>query len=335
MDVKVSIIIPVYNVEKFLERCVNSVLSQTIQNFEVILIDDGSTDMSPMLCDKFAESDQRIVTRHIKNGGVSNARNLGIKLSQGEYICFIDSDDWIDSNYLQTLLNSSDADLSAVSLICEFTDKTISHKFSKSGLFRGDNLSSYYNENLSGLVALSPCGKLYRKEVIIDNDILFPANISFAEDAIFNINYYLKCKSIYLNKETLYHYRMTGSGLTSNSVSHHKEFEHTLKIILLLIEELNKISNYSLDTKEIGSALTLQFFIREFKYAIAMRHRKDCIDALMKIANCESFKLNFDNYPKGKSGVKAKVINMLFRHKALIIIYIYIYIMRAVRLQPY
>ena len=91
----VSIIIPVYNVEKYLERCIQSVRSQTYNNIEIILIDDGSPDNSPIICDRFRELDERIIVVHKKNGGLSDARNAGVQISKGDYITFIDSDDLV------------------------------------------------------------------------------------------------------------------------------------------------------------------------------------------------------------------------------------------------
>lgn len=99
----ISIIVPVFNVEKYLERCIRSLIEQTYQNLEIILIDDGSTDASPMICDKWAQEDCRITAIHQENSGVSVARNLGIEIAHGEYISFVDSDDWVDSRFIEML----------------------------------------------------------------------------------------------------------------------------------------------------------------------------------------------------------------------------------------
>ena len=104
MEPNVRIIVPDYNVEQFLERCVESILKQTMVSFELLLINDGSSDRSGQLCDELSQKDNRIRVIHIPNGGVSNARNLGIKLSRGEWISFVDSDDFVTEDYLETLL---------------------------------------------------------------------------------------------------------------------------------------------------------------------------------------------------------------------------------------
>ena len=106
MDKLISIIVPVYNVEKYVAECIESIIKQTYQNLEILLIDDGSTDNSGKICDKYAEKDKRIKIIHKENGGVSSARNLGLDLAQGEYIAFIDSDDFVSNKYIESLYSA-------------------------------------------------------------------------------------------------------------------------------------------------------------------------------------------------------------------------------------
>lgn len=122
MDELISVIIPVYNVQQYLEKCIESVVNQTYKNLEIILIDDGSTDMSGKICDEFAEKDGRIKVIHSKNGGVSAARNIGLDIATGEYIGFVDSDDWIESQMYEKLLKnikSNNADISICDVFIE------------------------------------------------------------------------------------------------------------------------------------------------------------------------------------------------------------------------
>ena len=102
---KISIIVPVYNVEQYLENCINSVLNQSFRNFQLILVDDGSKDSSGEICDRFVLKDSRVKVIHKPNAGVSAARNAGIDIATGQFICFIDSDDWIESEYLQKIVD--------------------------------------------------------------------------------------------------------------------------------------------------------------------------------------------------------------------------------------
>ena len=118
MKIMISVIVPVYNTEKYLHRCVDSILAQTFTDFELLLIDDGSTDKSGAICDEYAQKDSRVRVFHKENGGVSSARNVGLKNGRGEWISFVDSDDWVKKNFLDKLIvNSENVDLGCVGFI--------------------------------------------------------------------------------------------------------------------------------------------------------------------------------------------------------------------------
>ena len=122
---KVSIIVPIYNVQQYLAKCIDSLLEQTLQEIEIILVDDGATDRSPEICDTYALKDQRIKAIHKTNGGLSDARNVGIEVAQGEYIAFLDSDDWVESNfyeYLYNLVKKEDADIAQCDYIKAYSE---------------------------------------------------------------------------------------------------------------------------------------------------------------------------------------------------------------------
>lgn len=124
---KISVIVPVYKVENFLDRCVESIVGQTYENLEIILVDDGSPDNCPAMCDKWAEKDGRIKVIHKENGGVSSARNAALDIVSGDYICFVDSDDWIDPGMYEFLYKNSqkyDADISCCGIFDDYDDGT-------------------------------------------------------------------------------------------------------------------------------------------------------------------------------------------------------------------
>ena len=104
----ISVIVPVYNVRKYIEKCIYSIINQTYKNLEIIIIDDGSTDGSETLCDKFKDKDQRVIVLHQKNSGQSRARNKGLEIASGEYIGFVDADDWIDNDFFEKLIEKSE-----------------------------------------------------------------------------------------------------------------------------------------------------------------------------------------------------------------------------------
>ena len=130
---KISVIVPVYNTEKYLKRCIDSILAQSYSDFELLLIDDGSTDASPAICDEYATNDSRVRVFHKPNGGVSSARNLGLDNARGEWIAFVDSDDWIESEMLYLFISKAektDSDIVFCNHKCIMVN--VSYKYSKS-----------------------------------------------------------------------------------------------------------------------------------------------------------------------------------------------------------
>lgn len=170
----ISIIIPVYNSEKTLNRCVNSILNQTFMDWELLLVDDGSTDKSGKICDQYALKDFRIRVFHKKNGGVSSARNTGLDYAIGSWITFVDSDDFIDATFLDTLirLQSSDLCISGIQFINNETILLPPEEYIKiENVAELDNL-------LNKLYFTAPWGKVYKNEIIQKNNIRFNINAS-------------------------------------------------------------------------------------------------------------------------------------------------------------
>lgn len=221
---KISIIVPVYNVEKYLQRCLDSLINQTYKNIEIIAINDGSTDNSLKILRKYETIDSRIKIINKDNEGLSQSRNIGINLATGEYITFVDSDDWIELNFLETMLNLmelNNTDVSLCSYSREYIEKTMNKNlgfkhievFNKNDvrnkLYRrmigpiGDELKN--PENLDSLI--TAWGKVYKTSIIKDNNINFiDTAIIGTEDLLFNVyvfNYVNK--AVVINKP-LYHY---------------------------------------------------------------------------------------------------------------------------------
>lgn len=210
----VSIIVPVYNVENVLHYCVDSILNQTFKDFELILIDDGSTDKSGEICDKYALNNSNIVVKHIENQGVSKARNTGIELAKGEYICFIDSDDFVEKNYLERMINTKEkySDYDNVWCGMQTVDGYDNYTVLQKVVFSDDApLTTSSNKEIMTLhekwLDAGPVCKLYNRKVIVNNKLQFPEDISLGEDLIFNFEY-LDCtngKILVLN-DPLYNY---------------------------------------------------------------------------------------------------------------------------------
>lgn len=203
----ISIIVPVYNAEKFLKKCITSIQKQTLQDWELILVDDGSSDSSGMICDMISKDDARIKVIHQSNHGVSAARNAGLDCATGDYVMFVDSDDWIEPTLCQTLLDAaSQADLVIGGYKEVYLDKVITHKV-KEYRMQFQNSSAYifeqlYKENLLNC----PVSKLYKRNLLIKQR--FDQDVKLGEDFLFNLAYFTKCKSISVVETSAYAYNM-------------------------------------------------------------------------------------------------------------------------------
>lgn len=206
---KISVIVPIYNVEKYLNRCVDSILNQTFEDFELILVNDGSPDNCGNICDEYAQKDNRVKVIHKKNGGVSSARNVGIDIAQGEYIMFVDSDDWIQSVMLEQMYVYNNSDLIISGL--EFVDINNNILFTNfidffQNITIEKFMSTWYVEAEKKLLLSGPYNKLYKREIIADYNIKFNENISICEDGLFVTQYLLHCHKISNINKSFYEY---------------------------------------------------------------------------------------------------------------------------------
>lgn len=210
----VSVIIPVYKVEMHLARCIDSVLAQTYKNIEVILVDDGSPDNSGKICDEYGEKDTRIKVIHKENGGVSSARNVGIEMASGEYIAFVDSDDYVNETYVSDLVEAilqNGAEFSVCSFYIKNGQQETPQLISKER-FVFDKISGSECEVLLSPVMQGPWNKLFLKSIIVDNNILFDSKIKYAEDAIFVYKYMQFVNNISVVSTPIYYYDTHSDG---------------------------------------------------------------------------------------------------------------------------
>lgn len=197
MEQTISVIIPVYNCREYLEKCVESILSQTYPHVQVLLVDDGSTDGSGEICDAFVAQDQRVLIMHQPNGGVSKARNTGLEQATGDWILFVDSDDYVEPDYCCRMLDAAQqcgTDVVIARPTTEQLPETRNYDAAEIELLKRTCLAydeSQFDYNIDG-----PWGKLFRREIIEDNQIRFPENLSRSEDAWFCATVYEHTKSI-------------------------------------------------------------------------------------------------------------------------------------------
>lgn len=209
MEPLISIIVPVYNVENYLVACVDSILSQCDTNIEVLLIDDGSTDKSGEICDIFAQKDKRVRAWHIENGGVSRARNYGMKHICGEYFMFVDSDDELSRNALVELRKAMSREQNADVIIygtCVIRDDGRYSATPEEGKYSRAEFGQIYINLYQKFLINSPCNKLYRAS-LLDDTTVFPAEMSLGEDLIFCNSYLRKCVTFCLLDQALYIYK--------------------------------------------------------------------------------------------------------------------------------
>ena len=209
----ISVIVPIYNVEPYLCQCVDSVLSQTYKNLDIILVDDGSSDRSPAICDEYAKKDDRIRVIHKSNGGLSDARNVGFDSCKGESVFYLDADDYLESQCLEMLVIAAEnGALVMTGYILDFSNE--------GKLVKADQAYGIYATMKDYLLAFYTLfatkfnfvwGKLYSTEIIRKNNLRFQKGLSLVEDVIFNLDYYRYCdKEIIAVSHNGYYYRQHG-----------------------------------------------------------------------------------------------------------------------------
>ena len=250
----VSIIIPVYNTEKYLKRCLDSVVSQTYQNIEIILVDDGSTDSSGAICDDYSNKDSKITVYHNDNRGVSEARNAGIDVAKGKYILFVDSDDSISLDTVDILRdNTSEFDIvmAGHNIYSSNYKAVYSWKPTNSSketysrdeaLMRMFDYRSITNEKYThGYIGYS-VNKLFKKSIIDEYNIRFNNNISYNEDRLFVVSYLLNCRNLCIINSSTYYYYLNSDCATEKSknidISQFDKYYSEIKAFDLMLKML-------------------------------------------------------------------------------------------------
>lgn len=259
MGEKISVIVPVYNVEAYLERCVESILQQTYAHFELILINDGSTDSSGQICDHLASQYENIKVHHIENAGVSNARNMGIQLATGSWVTFIDSDDFVTQDYLATLVSAVEG------LNVGFVIAPLHHI--KNGIVTdlpphsGKTELWSTEETMKELLMTTrtsffPVAKLFKRNLLADEK--FNTNYHLAEDALFLTELLLKtrCSSVFIDKPVYYYDHREGSATTSVN-QHVFDTIEVYKQIIAQVSQVFPNLKYELKNRECWSYITV------------------------------------------------------------------------------
>ena len=259
MSIKVSVIIPVYNVEKFLNKCLNSVIQQTMQDIEIICVNDGSTDKSLDILKNFAKYDNRIVIIDQENQGLSAARNSGIKIAQGDFLSFIDSDDYIELDMFEEMHTKALKDKSDI-VVCRFdkVNEEYVNTYSSgiTNIFTKDEL---FNRILSGMSSPMACDKIYKRELFIKNKITYPVGL-YHEDVPTTYKLFYFAQKISIIEKVFYHW-LHRDGSISKRIEQ-KHIDDTFEIFKLTKEFLKEENIFEMNYK---------FFIRRiFHYSYGL-----------------------------------------------------------------
>ena len=247
---KISIIVPVYNVEKYLPRCIDSILSQTFKDFELLLIDDGSPDNSGKICDEYAQKDSRVRVFHKPNGGVSSARNLGLDNAQGEWITFIDSDDYIGDDFLEIPDNTlEDLLIQNYKLII---DGELFLKSFEKKVILDSGMKDLVNENIAKRIYRVPWAKFFKKSIIDNNNIRFADGVKIGEDTLFVLDYLCFTRSVRYMSSSSYMYRKEESETLKK---YSLPLSKCLEIVHLFIQRYDKLEANSVSFLNFTNAM--------------------------------------------------------------------------------
>ena len=328
----VSVIIPVYNVEKFLNRCVDSILSQTYKNIEIILVDDGAQDSSPQICDEYAHKDIRVKVIHKNNGGLASARNAGLKVAKGDYILFVDSDDWIKDITVEELLNiavKNQVDfVRFIPVSAGYPDRPDgtpinfgTEDFMEDGVYNKEKMirDIYPRLFVTPQLTMGPIvaawRSLYNRKFLVDNNLYFDEEVKYSEDAIFSAKVvYNSNKFYYIKGGYYYNYFYNTSSITK---SFKKDRWNVCKILSSTFKkEFGNKSDYDFskqlhleDIYNVLNALGQNTYIESFKNRY--KYVKDIFNDNFTKQSMKYINLTDVN-------IKLKIILYLIKYKLLL-----------------
>ena len=319
MNKLISVIVPIYNVENFLEKCVDSIVKQTYENIEIILIDDGSPDRCGVICDDYSKKDERIKVIHKKNGGLSDARNCGINVAKGEYVLCIDSDDWIEKNMIEVLYNNVvkyDADIS----ICEFVEEDINGKILKKKKENSEIKCFNTIDALKELIIQENItnhawNKLYRKELF--KNIEYPKG-QLMEDISTTYKLFEKSNKIIYQNITLYHYIQRSTSILGNITL--KRIDDQEKAIFsrnnYLLSEYSELTDI-INIDNLKNVKTLYYL------AIIGNHKNLYISSKYK-KYYEEYKKIYKTYKTDIKAEEKKSMDLFYFNRNLYKMYVYL-----------
>ena len=310
-----SIIVPVYNVEKYLNKCVDSILCQTCADFELILVDDGSSDNSPIICDEYTKKDNRVKVIHKENGGQTSARNAGLEIALGEYVVFIDSDDWVSENYLELFekaIKEHGVDVVCCGMVkvSEEEQQAVPLNF-RYGYYDRKAMENeifpcliYSKENK--LIPTALWGKVYKKELVVkfinqvDHRIKIGEDAAIVKPAVYNAN------GVYIYEDCGYYYRTNPNSVTQNKKAY---FWDGPKLRGLLLEKQFNLNEFDFRNQIYCSTVHALFSV-----VVSQFNRKEKYSVIKKDVKAH---LNDEYYKNAINKCKTKEKKLRFARFAL------------------
>ena len=291
MNPLISVIVPIYNVEKYLEKCITSLINQSFTDFELILVDDGSPDNCGKICDDFKEKDSRIKVIHLENGGVCRARNKGMELATGDFYVFVDSDDWVEKDFMKDFVDHIEDDETLIIQDCnrDNDEKSETHFFgfqNKSFVLKED-FGKLFHENAHYVPGGYPWNKLYSAKIIKENNLQFDPAIKLADDEKWNFEYLVHIKKLKFVENANYHY-IYNPGSISNQA---RPFERELTRFAFKAKFFDfALKNYQLseaDKKKVTAEVERHFRInildRIYKKEVSKEERISRLKEIAKL----------------------------------------------------
>lgn len=349
MTPSISFIVPVFNSATTLDRCLKSIIEQTEKNIEIILINDGSTDNSPTICQEYAKKDSRIIYRSLPHQGVCVARNTGIEIASGEYLTFVDSDDWVDKNICEFFLNRTQKynyDLFIFSASYERDQKTAKCFLFKENVDTLDDTQK--KEALCKVMSLrnpwysyktetpfmgSVWGNFYRTQIIHDNSCLFSKQAGFSEDILFIVSHFEKFKRIGFTKDIFYHYIFNKNSAQNRYRPHSADyFEFVMNEINTLLSASQKDADYT-NSSNVLAIHYLFGIIKEDCFhknnAKTFYEKKNVFEEAL---GRDCFKKALQNYNPQYFSIPERALVFLIRHRFIRVISIAMNIYNRIRL---
>ncbi|MBT2736739.1 glycosyltransferase [Bacillus sp. ISL-7] len=320
---KISVVIPVYNVENYLHRCVDSVLNQTFQDFEIILIDDGSKDHSGKICDEYAQKDKRIKVFHKKNARVSAARNDGIKMAKGKFISFIDSDDWIEPEMYQEMINRAEK-LNLDFIMCDYKKRSNDYEDIRTQPIRGGYYSKHdiKNELFQCLImfesieyppTISNWVCLFNLEFLKKNTLYYDEDIHYDEDSIFGSKIMYHATNFYYLKDHHFYNYFYNPNSTTNTYNE-KKWNSFLKINERLVKYFGNTIEYDFSRQiKINMLYFALSALGQIKYS--ENDRQERINMIKRIMYYPKVTEIFKDFKLPNVSWKTKVIILLIKFK--------------------